>query len=402
MTNDPFQILETCAQAEGMPAAFDRLVELLREEKKYPQLFEARLMKKRHELGLPLQGTDSINDLPEELQDEVEKYYVEVCREVGALFLADGDIAGAWPYYRAIDEKRPIADAIADWAPPGDTEDEDALTKLDEIVGIALTEGAAPARGYELVLSEYGVCRAITVFEHQFPYQGEVREACGRLLIERLYADLSENVRSDVLATSEANDEVDAPPEDADLRTLVEQNSWLFEGMGYHVDVSHLMAVVRVAATMKDRALVEKGIQLTEYGRRLGRDFQHPDQPPFEDFYNDYRIYLRALAGEGVDGAVRYFTQAADRHDVDEEGRHFPGEVLVYLLYRTGQYEKAIAAYRKYLSGTGPQTTIAPSLSDLCSAKGDFAPLLEVSREQSDLLQFAAGLAQSRGVETAD
>ncbi len=404
MSDDSFSSLEETLGESGLEEAFDKLADLLRAEKKYPQLFEALLMKKRHHLGLPLEGTDSINDLPEEVQVEVENYYIEVCRIVGGLFLEDGNIPGAWPYYRAIEEPDKVARALDEWQPEEDSDDDDQLSLLDEIVDIALNQGANPRRGYDLVLSQYGVCRSITIFEHQFPHKGAVKSECGRMLVNRLYNDLVENVRADVEAHLEQNDPEARSklPPDADLRTLIQDRDWLFEGMGYHVDVSHLMAVVRVAGTLEDQDSIDKGVQMTEYGRRLGRDFQHPDSPPFEDFYNDYRIFLRALKGEGVDGAVRYFTQAAERHSVDEEGRHFPGEVLVYLLHRTGRTEEAIDAHLKYMKQMGSNTTIAPSLAQLCEATGDYSKMLEVAREEDNLLQFMTGLVKGRGVVTDD
>src|SRR2546426_1202773 len=205
--NEPtFDALEGAVQSEGIPALFDQLANILRAEKKYPQLFEALLMKKRHELGLPLQGGDTLRDLPEEKQIEVENYYVDVCRTVGGLFLDGGDIVASWPYFRAIDEPKLVAEAIEKWQPPtatagsGPESYEAAGSITDAIVDIALNQGANPRRGYELVLSQYGVCRAITVFEHQMPFSGEVKEGCGVLLVSRLYHDLLESVKADVAA----------------------------------------------------------------------------------------------------------------------------------------------------------------------------------------------------------
>ena len=153
---------------------------------------------------------------------------------------------------------------------------------------------------------------------------------------------------------------------------------------------------------MKDKDGLEKAIQMAEYGRNLGRDFQHPDPAPFEDFYNDYRIFLRAVKGEGIDGAVRYFTQKAERYTPDEEGRHFPGEVLVHLLDRLGRHDEAIEAFLKYLKDLSGPLSVSPELSALCDASGDYSKLLETAKEKDDLLQFAAGLVSSRGVVSPD
>lgn len=399
MSAEPFQLLEETLASGGPEAAFDRLADVLRSEKKYPQLFEALLMKKRHQLGLPLLGGDSIKDLPEHLQAEVEEYYVETCRQVGSLYLGDGDIVAAWPYFRAIDEPARVADAIEGWRVPASgsgSNPEETGTKIDAIIDIALHQGAHPRRGFEIVLSEHGVCRAITVFEHQFPYGGDVREECGRILVGRLHEDLRRSIVSDI-----THREGSAPAE-ANLKDLVEDRPWLFEGHGYHVDVSHLQAVIRVAALLKDKESIEKAVQMSEYGRRLPRDFQHPDRPPFTEFYSDYRIFLQALLGTGVDGAIRYFTQKVENQGAADEARRFPAEVLVYLLHRTGRYDEAIAAHLKYLRGAKTEPSVAPSLLQLCDMAGDYSKLLESAKERGDLLQFAAGIVRAAGQRTAD
>jgi hypothetical protein len=146
MSEDSFETLQSTLQAEGPPAAFDKLADIFRREKKYPQLFEGLIMKKRYELGLPLQGTDSFRDIPESLQSEVEEHYVKVCREVGSLFLEDGDLIASWPYFRAIDEPKKIAEAINKWQVPESDESDSEGTSTDAIVDIALNQGANPRR----------------------------------------------------------------------------------------------------------------------------------------------------------------------------------------------------------------------------------------------------------------
>jgi hypothetical protein len=392
--------LANVLEGRGAPAAFDKLAEILRSEKKLPQLFEALLMKKRHELGLPLLGTDTFRDLPEATQRQVEDYYIEVCREIGGLYLEQGDISGAWPYFRAIDEPKKIAEAIDAWQPPvaGEASEtyETAGSKTDAIVDIALHQGANPRRGYELVLSQYGVCRAITVLEHQFPHAGDVKEECGGMLVRRLHRDLVESLRNDIRHRE------GAVPAESDVRVLIENRPWLFQDHGYHVDVSHLQSVIRASASFKNKDALELALQMTEYGRRLPRDFQMNDRPPFDDFYNDYRIFLQAIAGTGIDGAVRYFTQKADRASPDEDGKHFPGEVLVHLLYRVGRYKDAIEAHLKYLGSYRGPLSAAPTLFELCELAGDYSKVLEQAKSREDLLQYTAALVKQAGVRTAD
>jgi hypothetical protein len=88
------------------------LIEKFREEKKYPLVFEARLMKSRHALGLPLIQNERLEDLPEAKRVVHERDFMAAAREVGGLFLADGDIPRAWPYFRAIGDSAPVAAAI--------------------------------------------------------------------------------------------------------------------------------------------------------------------------------------------------------------------------------------------------------------------------------------------------
>jgi tetratricopeptide (TPR) repeat protein len=158
--------------------------------------------------------------------------------------------------------------------------------------------------------------------------------------------------------------------------------------------MSHLQSVIRIASGLKGQEELTLALEMAEYGRKLPRDFQNADRPPFEDFYNDYRIFLQALAGIGVDGAVRYFGAKAERAGPDEDGKHFPAEILVYLLYRVGRYREAIEAHRKFLRNSPRPLAAAPSLFDLCELQGDFTPLLEAARERGDLVEFTAGLVK--------
>ncbi len=399
MGSTTYEDLENTLEKDGPARTFDLLADTLRAEKKYPQLFEALLMKKRHELGMPLLGAETFRDLPEELRVQVEDHYVHVCREVGSLYLSSGDIAGAWPYFRAIDEPKLVAEALDRWQLPEATEsqtyDAHGNSPVDVIIDIALTQGANPRRGYELLLSHHGVCRAITTIEHQFPHSGEAKEACGVLLVRRLHSDLVSNLLHDIRRR-----EAEVQP-DSDIRRLIEGRAWLFEDRGYHVDLSHLQSVVRVSVGLGDKEALGLALQMTEYGRKLPRDYQTNDQPPFDDFYNDYRIFLQALLGIGVDGAIRYYTIKADRASPSEDGKHFPGEILVHLLWRVGRPREAIQAYRKHLKDFRGQLSASPSLFELCNLAGDFTTLLELAKDRNDLLEYMAALVRGRRERTA-
>src|SRR5262245_22588011 len=80
--------------------ALDFLIAQFREQHNYALLFEARLMKKRGELGLPLIQTDTA--IPPDKRDEYERTMMDAARETGQLFLSAGNIERAWPYFRAL------------------------------------------------------------------------------------------------------------------------------------------------------------------------------------------------------------------------------------------------------------------------------------------------------------
>jgi hypothetical protein len=160
MPDDLFDTLGETLRLHGAEAGFDLLIAKFRDEKKYPLVFEARLMRSRHALGLPLiHNGQQFEDLPDDKRAAHERAFMEAAREVGGLFLADGDIPRAWSYFRAIGETTPIASAIEQLQPQENQE---------AVIEIALQERVHPRKGFELILANYGICRAITFFE-QYP-----------------------------------------------------------------------------------------------------------------------------------------------------------------------------------------------------------------------------------------
>ena len=176
---DSFDLVEQAVASGGAASALDLLARKFLDEKQYPQLFETRLMQKRLELGLPLIQLGSIEDLREPERSKYEDGVRQAARETGALFLADGDIPHAWPYFRAIGDRETVASAIENAEPGG---------QMDALIDIALGQRVHPRKGLELVIAKHGICRAITYFE-QFP-DLENREACLILLIRTLHSEL--------------------------------------------------------------------------------------------------------------------------------------------------------------------------------------------------------------------
>jgi hypothetical protein len=376
MPDDLFDALDETLRSGGAEAAFELLIRKFREEKKYPLMFEARIMKSRHELGLPVIHDGLLEDLPEAKRANHERAFVEAAREVGGLFLADGDIPRAWSYFRAIGETAPVAAAIEQLQPQENQE---------AVIEIALHERVHPRKGFELILANYGICRAITFFG-QYPDR-KTHEDCIRLLVQTLHRDLVESLQR-AIARNEGQ-----ALETGIVSELIAGRDWLFGEYDYYVDTSHLASILRFALDATDRETLGFAVELAEYGRHLAPAFQFRGDPPFEDGSKAYAIYLRALIRENVDEAVAYFRGKIAAGDAESSGTE-PAQRLVALLARLGRYPEAIAVSLDHLRDSDPNQLFCPSVFQLCQTAGDYTRLRSVARERRDLLHFAAAAIQ--------
>ena len=377
MADEVFDALEQALRSGGPDAGFDLLVQKFREEKKYPLLFEARLMKSRHALGLPLVQTERLEDLPEAKRGTHERAFMDAAREVGGLFLADGDVPRAWPYFRAIGETAPVFTAIDQLQPQENQE---------AVIEIALHERVHPRKGFELILANYGICRAIT-FLDQYPDR-KTREDCIRLLVRTLHHDVLENLKRTIAKAEETAPETKRIPE------LIAGRDWLFGEYDYYVDTSHLVSILRFSLDVTDRDTLALAIELAEYGKHLSSMFAFKSDPPFEDGYADHQIYLRALLGENIDEAIAHFKQKIASSNPDESGT-VPAQALVTLLARLGRFEDAITVSLDHLRDVDPSQLACPSVFQLCQTAGDYGRLRNLARESGDLLHFAAAALQA-------
>src|SRR4029077_428861 len=101
MLESAFEALEPMLESGDPASSLDYLIGQYREAKDYHLMFEAKLMKKRLELGLPLIQAPNLQALPRDVQAVYQQHLVEAAQETGELFLAIGDIPKAWPYLRA-------------------------------------------------------------------------------------------------------------------------------------------------------------------------------------------------------------------------------------------------------------------------------------------------------------
>ena len=379
-----FSWLDQLLQNHDTRDAFEELAARLTRDKQYKALFDARLMQKRFELGLPLVSSARIGDVPKDMQQAYQDAYLQAAREVGELILADGDIPRAWPYFRAIGDTGPIVQAL-DAFDITDLDTPESQESLASTIQIAFQEGLHPRKGLELILNHHGLCRAITMFS-AYP-QGGGRHDSIRLLVRSLHGQIADNLRRTIA------DVEGTPPESRSITTIIEGRDWLFENNAQYTDSSHIAPVLELSAELDDTETLILAVEIAGYASRLGEMFQYSDDPPFERAYEDRHIYLSALAGQDVDRAVRHFDEKVARSDSHRDG-YRPAEVLVELLVRLERHDAAIKAFRQYLMEAAPEDLSCPSILQLCQMAGDFEQLKQVAKQQSDPLSYIAALIQ--------
>lgn len=381
MSDQTFAELEQLSRTAGPAAAIDRLIDSLRAARDYRRLFDALLLKKRHEMGLPLAQPTSL-DVPDDKRDEFEQAFISAAREIGELFLKEGQIPQAWGFLNMIREPKKVREALER------LDSADALgDQLDAVLQIALYEGANPVKGLELLLQSHGTCNTITAMDQAAPQlKPEDRKRAAALLVREIYKDLRETLNRDVQSRLAGT-----PPADS-VRELIADRDFLFAEGNYHIDVSHLNSVVRFARFLDgDSPELRKAIELAEYGSRLSPQLQYPGDAPFDDFYPAHVHYFKALAGEDVDEALGYFRHKL-KTEPDEQDRPMIAYVIVDLLVRLNRLDDAVAIAEEHLKQVDESSGF--SLAQLCQEAGRMDVLRRVSREKGDLVRYTAALVQ--------
>ncbi len=386
-----FEALDQSLVVSGPNAAIDGLIAWLDARGDARTLLDALLLKARHDLGLPLVQVGSLVEIPEPARTAYEDRYIEAIRRVGRKMIDAGDLVAAWPYYRAIGEKEPIARAI-DAYDPGDREPGDE--RLGQVVDIAFNQGVHPRRGFDLILDHYGACSAITAFEH-LPPDDATRLACADRLVRHIHDHLVANLRSEITRRGQPQ-----PPDGATIADLIAGREWLFVDDAYHLDISHLSAVVRLSPMLVDPATIALAVGLTDYGRNLSDRHRYDGEPPFDNLYDDHATYLRGLLGDDPDAAVAHFlaklpaapTDPTDESTFDDP---VPAQVLVRLLVRLNRLDEAIDVASEHLAGYPESMLGCPGVAQLCQMAGRPDRLSKIAREQGDIVHYAAAVLQS-------
>ena len=347
------------------------LINRFREEREWPLLFEARLMKKRLEMGLPMIQTQDPSEFPAALRAEYEQAMVEAAREVGHGFLEAGNIPRAWPYFRAIGEPGPVAEAM-DRAKPAEEE-------VEAVIAIAFQEGVAPAKGLEILLEAHGMCRALTTFGmYAVPKD---REKCIALLVRELHAEVVLRMGNEI----EARD--GTRPATKNLIEMMEGRPELFGEYDYYVDTSHLVTLLPYALEVESKETLGLFHELCAYGKKLAPCFQSKGQSPFENPPVDYGEYVLAMLGNNVEARIGHFRKIVEESDVERVGTA-PSQLLVNLLVTLGRFSEALDVAMEHLRNE--RDLACPSPIQLCRMAGDYERLKELARERNDLLSYVA------------
>ncbi len=391
--NDDFTVLDQIAQEKGLVAVAQELVERMRQRKLYPELFEARKMLHRVELGLPPVHVDHIGShgnksgsvkLDPQVQDELDKRLLDACREVGSGLMRSGRLQEGWMYLRAVGDDAFASEAMAAIEPTQDN--------LDMLMNLYVHEGVNIGRGTELCLKMRGTCNTITMLDSIVAMRGrEDQQAAVEALVKHVHQELLANLVADVMRRKAV---VEKPMDETIVAWLGLVPGLLKDGT-YHLDTTHLASTIRFARVLDDPQTLRLAADLAEYGRQLHAQYQYSSEEPFADLYPMSLAWFRALLGEHVEAALRVFRQKAESLDLEEHGT-IGIETYADLLARIGRPAEAA----KYLIRTMPDGMrpfgVAPSLIELSSASGEFEPMKDHARQRGDLIGFAAALLQSK------
>jgi hypothetical protein len=381
-----FAALELEFHRAGAVAMLAATAEQLKLEKKYHELFEALKMQVRHRLGLPLlSGESSSDDLPEATRMQLEEGLIDACRQVGELLLRAGRVREGWMYFRPVGDKTRVAELIANITP-----DED---NAEELIEVLLHESVDTARGFQLLLDINGTCNAITTFDQVIAGRPKKeRQAAASALLRRVHSELVSNVMADIARQEGVTPASVAPAEPA-LAALIADRDWLFAEGAYHIDTTHLAAVVRMARVLEDPRELQLAFDLTEYGRRLSPQLQYEGDEPFLEQYPANALFFQALLGKQTAEAIQYFSDKAHLLEPQYHGTE-PLEVYLDLLTRLQQPAIALQEALAMIPTSVPFSAYAPMLLNLCQQAENYSGMLDFCRSRQDVLGFAAALVK--------
>ena len=366
------------------------LQQTLTAEKDFHRLFDAKLIQARRKMGLSVIQPTSLDNVPKEHEQQFRDAYVDAAREVGTLFLEDGQLSDAWAYFRTIGEPELVKAAIDKISIPREPDE-----AFDEIMNVALYEGAHMTRGLEFLLKTHGTCNTVTALSQlQQQMTVEERRTAAAMMVRNIYEDLQATIRREV----EARMPVLSP--NAGVGELIKGREWLFAEGNYHIDVSHLHSTVGFARALeKEDPELKLAIELCDYGAMLAPQLQYPADLPFDEYYKANKFFLSALAEDDVDGGLEYFMQRL-KDEPDEPDQQLIAFVLLDLAQRVGRIEEILQKTVSFVSKMEDPNGF--SFTKLCVDIGQTQQLEEAAVANDDVLAFTiAKLSHGAGNDGA-
>lgn len=388
---DLFDTLATKAAADGNDAMIEQLAGSLAERRRWHALFDLRLMQARVGLGLP--PTGDLGTLAAAVRETLDERSLAACREVGWPLLDEGHVAAAWMYLRAAAEPAEVAARLAALAREPLADDEAAAARLQEIVHVALWDGVDPALGIALVIESQGTCNAITAYEQAVSRLPAARQRDpAAVLVDHLFREVFTALAADLQGRGLVSPERIAAT--ASIVEVLDAAGGLTDDPSFHVDVSHLQSVLRIARVCTERPVLEKVWELAVYACRLPKEVTYPGEPPFEDVGAASRLFYAAQLGRDEEAAMAFFRAAADAARDGAAGT-LPADTLVYLLWRLGRPAEALDVAIERPDDHGmpsmmQATGMLPSLVELARDGHAVERLREACRTRGDEITFAA------------
>jgi len=360
----------------GAGAGLEGCIAVLRAGGNEHALFRLLLLRKRHELGLPLLNPGNLSGYPEKLRAEYKAFVDATCREIGARCLEAGDVGQAWRYFSALNEPEPVRAALGKL---------EAQKASDEALKVALEYGVHPRRGFELTLERDGLGRAISLFESGFAASLEDKKYAAGLLVRAMYKEL-------VLAVCKAilEKEGSLPPE-RELIDLVFTRRWLFDDNRSYADSQHIAAVSRIGLLAEGREELIMALSISEYGRLLSAQHRPSARAPFEDGFEEHARYARALLGQHADETADHFRAKLPMYQGSTTDQ-YPAETVLLLFWRLGRKDEALDIWQNYLGGQQPELpgSCTPSFYEMCAETKSFYRWTEAARQHDDIAAWAA------------
>lgn len=261
---------------------------------------------------------------------------------------------------------------------------------VEDLIAVLLHEGVDIARGYQMLIDRNGTCNSITTYEQSISGRDKpARIAAARVLLDHFYEELCESVRGDI-----ARNEAPAGADET-LGEMLAKRKWILADGGYHLDTTHLSAVIRIARVLDDPSSLQRAYELVQYGRRLHHQFQYPGDDPFVDFYPAHLAYYGVLLGRDVDAGLAVFERKMLAADPATSGTA-PMEVYTELLDRVGRSAQAIDVALRHVPDEVPSPRMVPPLIEMANRCGNFAPILQYCVSKSDPLGYAATAAAEK------